>query len=67
MVEIPPADPDHVIVGSFDVCVAERAGRCRPRRRDKGKGGKYLITPPGYKDKAPTGYIVLPSETYRGS
>src|SRR6185436_16307631 len=26
----------------------------------------YLITPPGYKEKVPDGYIVLPSETYRG-
>ena len=33
---------------------------------DKGKGGKYLILPPGYKEKAPEGYIVLPSSTYTG-
>ena len=33
---------------------------------DKGKGGKYLILPPGYKDKAPDGYIALPSQTYAG-
>ena len=32
----------------------------------KGKGGKYLILPPGYKGKAPDGYIVLPSMTYQG-
>src|SRR5206468_7721647 len=28
--------------------------------------GKYLILPPGYKDKAPDGYIALPSQTYTG-
>ena len=33
---------------------------------DKGKGGKYLILPPGYKDKAADGYIALPSGTYAG-
>jgi hypothetical protein len=33
---------------------------------DKGQGGKYLILPPGYTDKAPEGYIALPSETYGG-
>ena len=26
----------------------------------------YLVTPPGYQAAAPDGYIVLPSETYRG-
>jgi hypothetical protein len=33
---------------------------------DKGKGGKYLILPPGYKDKAPDGYIPLQSDTFGG-
>jgi hypothetical protein len=37
-----------------------------PAGVDKGKGGKILILPPGYKDKAPEGYIALPSETYQG-
>ncbi|RSL18776.1 hypothetical protein EDE15_4378 [Edaphobacter aggregans] len=31
---------------------------------DKGKGGKYLILPPGYKDKIPDGYIPLQSDTF---
>ncbi len=30
---------------------------------DKGKGGKYLITPPGYKGKKPEGYFVFESPT----
>jgi hypothetical protein len=38
----------------------------RPADVDKGQGGKYLILPPGYKDKVPTGYIPLPSDTYEG-
>jgi hypothetical protein len=33
---------------------------------DKGKGCKYLILPPGYKDKVPDGYIAMPSDTYAG-
>src|SRR6202522_2682477 len=32
--------------------------------RDKGKGGKYLVLPPGYKGVVPTGYLVAPSRTY---
>jgi len=33
---------------------------------DKGKGGKCLILPPGYKEKIPDGYIVLPSDNFQG-
>ncbi len=32
----------------------------------KGKGGKYLILPPGYRDRVPDGYIPMPSVTYVG-
>ena len=66
VVEIPPADADHVIVGSFDVAWQNALADVGPAGADKGRGAKYLITPPAYKDKAPDGYIVLPSETYRG-
>ena len=31
---------------------------------DKGKGGKYLLLPPGYSGEVPEGYIVLQSPTY---
>jgi hypothetical protein len=31
---------------------------------DKGKGGKYLLLPPGYKGKVPQGYIVVRSPTF---
>ena len=37
-----------------------------PEGADKGKGGKYLVLPPGFKDKTPDGYIVLPSDTFAG-
>lgn len=33
---------------------------------DKGKGGKYLILPPGYKDGVPEGFIPLQSDVYGG-
>ena len=36
-----------------------------PAGVDKGKGGKYLILPPGYADELPDGYIALPSDTYQ--
>jgi hypothetical protein len=31
---------------------------------DKGKGGKYLVLPPGYKDEVPAGYIAVRANTY---
>ncbi|MGO7908976.1 DUF1254 domain-containing protein [Rhizobium leguminosarum] len=33
---------------------------------DQGKGGKYLVLPPGYKDQVPDGYIPLQSDTFGG-
>jgi hypothetical protein len=31
---------------------------------DKGKGGKYLVLPPGYQGEVPDGYYVVPSKTF---
>ncbi len=31
---------------------------------DKGKGGKYLLLPPGYQDEVPKGYIVVRVPTF---
>jgi len=31
---------------------------------DKGKGGKFLLLPPGYKGEVPKGYVVMRSSTY---
>lgn len=32
---------------------------------DRGRGGKYLILPPGWDEPVPEGYIPLPCETFR--
>lgn len=34
-----------------------------PPGADKGKGGKYLLLPPGFKGDVPEGYIALQSDT----
>jgi hypothetical protein len=31
---------------------------------DKGKGGNFLVLPPGYDGEVPDGYFVVPSNTY---
>ena len=66
VLEIPPAEINAVIVGSVDNAWQEALEDVGTAGADKGKGGKYLITPPGYSEAPPAGYIVLPSSTYQG-
>ncbi len=65
VIEIPLAD-DGSITGTIMDCWQMALEDVGPAGADKGKGGKYLITPPDYKDKVPQGYIHLPSFTYQG-
>lgn len=64
VLEIPPAAGGS-ITGSIDDAWQNALEDVGPAGADKGKGGKYLILPPGYSEKAPDGYIALPSYTYR--
>jgi len=36
-----------------------------PFGQDKGKGGKYLVLPPGYEGEIPEGYFVVKSTSYK--
>jgi Uncharacterized conserved protein len=65
VLEIPPADEGSITGTIMDLwhSALEDVG---PAGVDKGKGAKYLILPPDYKEAAPAGYIALPSDTYRG-
>ena len=65
VLEIPPAG-EGSITGSIMDCWQSPLEDVGPAGVDKGKGGKYLILPPGYMDKVPDGYIALPSQTYQG-
>jgi hypothetical protein len=65
VLEIPPTD-DGSFVGSIDDCWQTAIEDVGPAGFDKGKGGKYLILPPGYKDQVPDGYFAMPSNNYRG-
>jgi len=65
VIEIPPADGG-VINGSLMDAWQTPLEDVGPAGVDKGKGGKYLVLPPGYKEKPPEGYIVLRSATYKG-
>jgi hypothetical protein len=66
VLDIPPADKENSITGSVDDGWQTAIEDVGPAGVDKGKGGKYLILPPGYKEKVPEGYIPLPSSTFSG-
>lgn len=66
VLEIPPAGEGESITGSIDDAWQVALEDVGPAGADQGKGGKYLILPPGHKDQVPEGYIQLPSQTYTG-
>jgi hypothetical protein len=70
VLEIPPAETGEnasSITGSIDEAWQTALEDVGPAGVDKGKGGKYLILPPGYKGAIPDGYVaVLKSKTYTG-
>jgi hypothetical protein len=65
VLEIPPAD-DGVINGTVMDAWQVPLEDVGPAGVDKGKGGKYVILPPGYATAVPDGYIALPSPNYQG-
>jgi len=65
VLEIPPAEGGS-ITGSIDDCWQGALEDVGPAGVDQGKGGKYLILPPGYVGETPPGYIALASSNYQG-
>ncbi|WP_244813823.1 DUF1254 domain-containing protein [Caballeronia sp. Lep1P3] len=65
VLEIPPEGAG-TIVGSIDDAWQTALEDVGPAGADKGKGGRYLILPPGYDGEVPGGYIVLRANTYSG-
>jgi hypothetical protein len=64
-IDIPLAEGGSIAGNIVNVCQMplEDAG---PEGADKGKGGKYVIVPPGYRGSTPKGAFVLRSDTYSG-
>ena len=59
VIEIPPD-----VLGILDDMYFRYISDMGAAGPDKGKGGKYLVLPPGYKGDVPDGYYVLKSRTY---
>lgn len=66
VIEVPPASDDGSINGNIVNVWQMALEDAGPSGADQGKGGKYLILPPGFKDKVPEGYIPLQSDTFGG-
>jgi hypothetical protein len=66
VLEIPAAEGASSITGSLDDAWQTAIEDVGPAGIDKGKGGKYLILPPGHKQEIPSGYIPMPSSTLTG-
>ena len=65
VVEIPGAKPEAKVFGSIHDSWGIPLEDFGPAGADKGKGGKYLVLPPGYDGEVPEGYIVLRSNSYQ--
>lgn len=65
VIEVPPAG-DGVINGTIMDSWQVPLEDVGPAGLDKGKGGKYLVLPPDYKEKPPNGYITLHSSMHQG-
>jgi len=59
VVELPPG-----VLGVFNDMYFRYMSDIGAAGPDRGKGGKYLVLPPGYKGKVPKGYFVVKSRTY---
>ncbi|MEZ0129423.1 DUF1254 domain-containing protein [Flavobacterium sp. LBUM151] len=66
VLEIPAVEGVSSLTGSLDDGWQTAIEDIGPAGVDKGKGGRYLILPPNYKDAVPFGYIPMPSATYTG-
>jgi len=65
VMEVPAQNDKSLLYGqmvdAWQVSIADIG----PSGADKGNGGKYLFTPPGWNGTVPDGYLHVPSESYR--
>lgn len=65
VLEVPVAGADGSLYGQVVDAWQFTIADVGPSGLDKGKGGKYLFTPPGYKGAIPKGYLHVASPNYR--
>jgi len=60
VLEVPPG-----MLGAMNDAWFRYIADVGPFGQDKGRGGKYLVLPPGYEGKIPKGYFVVHSTSYK--
>lgn len=65
VLEVPAAGADGSLYGQVVDAWQFTIADVGPSGLDKGKGGKFLFTPPGFTGKIPKGYIHVASPNYR--
>jgi hypothetical protein len=65
VLNLPPANGAGLFGSLLDAWQAPQAD-VGPAGDDQGKGGKYLLLPPGYKQTVPAEYIQVRFETFNG-
>jgi len=66
VVEIPPSAEGVAIFGTLMDAWQRPLEDVGAKGKDQGRGGKYLMLPPGYDGELLTGAYVLPQKTYNG-
>ena len=66
VIEVPPGDARASLTGNIVTVWQSALEDVGLNGVDKGAGGKFVILPPGYKDKVPDGFTALPSDTDSG-
>jgi len=65
VIDVPPAEGGSFAANIDDIWQMPLAD-AGPEGSDAGKGGKYVILPPGYSGDVPEGYFALHSQTFGG-
>jgi hypothetical protein len=65
VLEVPVSGPDGSLYGQVVDAWQYTIADVGPAGLDRGRGGKYLFTPPGYSGAVPDGYLHVPSPNYR--
>ncbi|MVT69326.1 DUF1214 domain-containing protein [Bradyrhizobium pachyrhizi] len=66
VIDVPPGDANGSLNGNVVTVWQTSLEDVGLLGIDKGAGGKFVILPPGYKEKVPDGYSALPSDTFGG-
>jgi hypothetical protein len=65
VLEIPPATEEAALYGQIVDCWQVTVGDVGSSGLDRGKGGKYLLLPPGYDKPIPYGYFRIETGSFR--